>query len=420
MSEFYKFGLLGKRLSHSFSPKIHKLLAGYDYGLFEVEPEGLKDFLAEEGSASNKIIGMNVTIPYKKSVMPLLSWISDEAKRIGSVNTLVRCTDGWHGYNTDYFGFRCMVEKTGYDMRGKQGLVLGSGGASAAVTKALDDMSAAFTVISRSGPDTYDDLDKHADAQFIVNATPVGMYPENGKSPLSLSRFLRVEAVFDLIYNPHLTKLLLEAEERGLIYSNGLSMLVGQAARSAEYFLEALDPDKKSRISNEKIDEVTEILHRETANIILIGMPGSGKTLIGEKLAKRLNRPFLDLDIELKKRQGRSPSEIIEKDGETAFRKLESELIRETGKMSGQVISTGGGAVTVLDNKNSLRQNGTIIWLKRSLDKLDSFDRPISKKKGVEQLYAERESLYKAFSDLEIDNDGDSDDTVSRIIKALG
>ena len=463
MGAVCKFGLLGQHLSHSFSPKIHKLLAGYDYGLFEVEPEGLRDFLEREAghgagyakervssspaagqagerilsslaagysnkgtadapvpqSGSNGIIGMNVTIPYKKSVLPHLTRISDEARRIGSVNTLVRLPDGWHGYNTDYFGFQYMVEKTGYDIRGKRGLVLGSGGASAAVTKALNDMDAEFTVISRSGPDNYENLDKHTHAQFIVNATPVGMYPDNEKSPLSLSLFPHLEAVFDLIYNPALTALLLEAEERGLVYSNGLSMLVGQAARSAEYFLEALDPGKSPKIPNEKIDEVTEILRKETQNIILIGMPGSGKTLIGEKLAKKLSRPFLDLDIELKLRQGRSPSEIIKTDGEAAFRKLESELLREVGKLSGQVISTGGGAVTVLENKNSLHQNGAIIWLKRSLDKLETIDRPISAAKGIERLYAEREPLYAAFSDLEINNDGDNKDTVSHIMNAL-
>ncbi len=413
--ENVRFGLLGRKLAHSFSPRIHGLLGGYAYGLFEKELEELERFLKE-----TKLLGMNVTIPYKKAVLPFLASVSEEAKRIGSVNTLVRRAEGWHGYNTDYAGFRHMVERSGFQMKGRKGLVLGSGGASLAVRTALEDMEASdIVVISRSGPDNYDNLERHSDADFIVNTTPVGMFPETGRAAVSLEAFPNCRAVFDLIYNPARTKLMMEAEEKGLICSGGLPMLVGQAAGSADLFLEVLDPEENRRISEECIEAVTAQIASETANVILIGMPGCGKSLVGKLLADRLGRPFLDLDQEFAKRFGRTPEETILAEGENAFRMLESALIADTGRYTGYVISTGGGCVTREDNYRPLHQNGTIVWLTRDIKRLSSKGRPITQKEGAAALYAKREPMYTRFADIKVSNDGEPAQAAEEILRAM-
>ena len=272
-----EFGLLGERLGHSFSPAIHRQLAGYDYQLVELPPEEVEPFLR-----AGRFRGLNVTIPYKKTVMACCDALSPAARRIGSVNTLLRRPDGTlYGDNTDYDGFRYLLQAAGARVQGKKALVLGSGGASLTVHTVLADLGARETVgISRSGPDNYENLDRHADAQLIVNATPVGMYPNTGVSPVDLDRFPSCEGVFDLIYNPARTQLLLDAERRGLLCSNGLGMLVAQAKAAAERFLGRAIPDSR-------VEEITRQMERQTQNLLLIGMPGCGKTTEERKYPRR-------------------------------------------------------------------------------------------------------------------------------------
>ena len=303
------YGLIGEKLGHSFSPYIHGELGGYDYSLIELERGELGRFLKR-----GAFRGLNVTVPYKKDVIPYCAWLSPEARRIGSVNTIVNDGGLLRGYNTDYFGFVCMLRKAGIDVKGKKALVLGSGGASLTVQTALHDLGAkSVTVISRGGEDNYGNLERHADARLIVNTTPVGMYPKVEAAPLSLEIFPDCEAVADIIYNPSRTKLLLDAEARGIPCANGLPMLVAQAKAAAELFLGRDIPDAR-------IDEITSVIEKRTKNIILIGMPGCGKTTVGKLLARSLGREFADTDEMIVREGGRSIPDIFASDGEAAFR----------------------------------------------------------------------------------------------------
>ena len=402
------YGLLGRKLGHSFSPRIHNLLCDYPYGLYEVEPQTLDTFLAATG-----LDGMNVTMPYKKDVIRSCASLSPEAERIGSVNTLVRLDYGWHGDNTDYFGFRWMVESAGVSLQGKKALVFGNGGASLTVRIALADMGAReVVVISRSGEDNYTNLHRHYDAQVLVNATPVGMYPNNGEAVCSLEGFAACEAVFDLVYNPARTALLLDAESRGMIAVNGLSMLVAQAHRAAEIFTNKLIP-------RERIAEITALLESETRNIVLVGMPGCGKTKKGRMVAQMLGREFVDADIYLAEKLGRTPAEIITSDGEEAFRRAETEVLAELGRRSGLVIATGGGCVTREENYPLLHQNGRIVCLDRALDLLPTEGRPLSQITKLEEMYKVRLPMYQRFADHWVDNNVPASDTVNAILNKL-
>ena len=403
-----KFGLLGRKLGHSWSPQIHGLLCGYDYGLYELEPEDVESFLR-----TTDLAGMNVTIPYKKTVVPFCASLSDAARAIGSVNTLVRTPDGWHGDNTDYAGFIAMAEACGVPVRGKKALVFGSGGASLAVIAALRDLGADPIVnISRSGPDNYGNLDRHADAAILVNATPLGMFPNTGVSPVDLDAFPVCEAVLDVVYNPARTKLLLDAEARGIPRAGGLVMLVAQARRSAEQFSHTSIPD--SRVS-----EITDILERQTRNIILIGMPGCGKSTVGKALAERMGRPFLDADAVIAERAGSSIPEIFAAEGEEGFRRRETAVLAELGMGSGAVIATGGGCVTRAENYPLLHQNGVIVWLRRALENLPTHGRPLSQANPLETLYEQRKDKYAAFADLTVDSDGSISDAVQAIWEVI-
>lgn len=385
-------GLLGRRLGHSFSPQIHKALGGYAYGLYEVEPEGLDAFLAGCG-----LDGMNVTIPYKRDVLRSCVSLSYEARRIGSVNTLVRTPRGWHGENTDYVGFRHMVESSGVDPAGKKAVVFGSGGASLTVRLALADMGAAqVAVISRSGEDNYENLSRHYDAEIIVNATPLGMYPNNGAAAAGLEGFERCEAVFDLVYNPHRTALLLEAERLGIRAVNGLGMLVAQAHRSAELFT-------GSAIPPARIAEISETLEKQTRNIVLVGMPGSGKSKKGRALAEMTGREFVDADAYLAEKLGRSAEQIIRAEGEEFFRREETSVLAELGKGSGRVIATGGGCVTREENYPLLHQNGIIVWVRRPVADLPTTGRPLSQQGSLTGLYERRAPMYERFADVAVD-----------------
>ena len=401
-----RFGLLGEHLGHSFSPQIHAVLGSPDYGLYEVEPEKLTEFLE-----TTPLLGMNVTIPYKKAVVPLCAALSPAARRIGSVNTLRRTPQGWYGDNTDYAGFRYMLSSVGFDPKGKKAVVFGTGGAGVTVCAVLRDLGVAEVIsVSRTGPENYGNLDRHRDAELVVNATPVGMYPENGRAAAGLGSFPRCRAVLDLIYNPARTALLLEAEELGIPFRNGLGMLAAQAHGSEEVFLDKTLP-------GELIEKAAGSVGKTTENLILIGMPGCGKTRLGKLLAKALDRPFLDADAVLTREAGRSPAEIIRQDGEAAFRAMETRVLAELGKGSGTVIATGGGCVVRPENRNLLRQNGRVFWVRRELARLPVSDRPLSQSVGPEELYRRRKDLYAAFADHQAENNGSPEAAVKEILE---
>lgn len=403
-----KCGLLGRKLGHSYSPQIHGLLGDYSYALFEKEPEQLTAFLKD-----GDFTGINVTIPYKKDVLPYLDELSPAAQKIGSVNTIVRRADGsLFGHNSDYFGFVSLVKHSGIAVDGKKVLVLGSGGTSNMVVTALKDLGAAPVVISRSGENNYGNLHLHSDASVIVNATPVGMYPNTGVSPIDLSRFPKLDGVLDVIYNPAKTQLLLDAESLGIPHENGLWMLVAQAKEASEYFTGKKLPDSC-------IEKIHGILSRQMKNVVLIGMPGCGKSTIGNLLARKLGRRFVDADEEIIQLAGKSIPEIFAQDGEEIFREWETMALEHLGKQSGLVIATGGGCVTRQRNYPALHQNGSIVWLERDLSLLPTDGRPLSQSNRLEEMYAVRKPLYEAFADVRVANTGSPEDTVTEILSKL-
>lgn len=403
------YGLLGRTLRHSYSPQIHALLGDYEYRLFEVEPQDLEAFLKKR-----EFGGINVTIPYKKDVLPYLSGISDNAKRIGAVNTIIVKEDGGlYGDNTDYDGFLCLVQKSGFQVKGKKALVLGTGGASLPISAVLSDLGAREVVfISRSGENNYQNLSRHADADFIVNTTPVGMYPNNLKAPLSLSEFPNLSGVLDIVYNPQKTKLILDAERLGIPAYSGLLMLVAQGKRAAELFLGHDIPDSET-------DRIFKKLSTEMQNIVLVGMPGCGKTTVGKALAEQLNRPFFDADEEILKRTGKSAEAWIEACGEAVFRQKETEVLESLCKQSDTVIATGGGAVTVPENADILRQNSIVFFINRDVSALPVEGRPLSKATALSEMYKVRLPMYRSVCDYEIAADGSVEAVVRRILEEL-
>lgn len=403
-----KCGLLGRKLGHSYSPQIHSYLGTYSYDLFEKEPEEVADFIR-----NGDFTAINVTIPYKKDVIPYLDELSPTAQKMGSVNTVVRRPDGTlFGHNTDYFGFTSMVRRSGIPVAGKKALVLGSGGTSNTAVKALADLGAQVVIISRSGENNYENLDLHADASVIVNTTPVGMYPKTGAAPVDLKRFPQLEGVLDVIYNPARTQLLLEAEAMGLPHDNGLWMLVAQAKEAAEYFT-------GTKLDDSVIQAVHRKLSVQMQNIVLIGMPGSGKSTIGALLAKKLGRTLVDADAEIEQLAGKTIPEIFAQDGEDAFRNWETQVLAELGKRSGLVIATGGGCVTRQRNYPLLHQNGSIVWLRRDIQALPTDGRPLSQANDLGVMYTRRRPLYEAFADFSADNNGTPEATVIAILAHL-
>lgn len=403
-----KSGLLGRKLGHSYSPQIHQYLGDYTYDLLEREPEEIEDFLK-----SGDFTGINVTIPYKIDVIPFLKELSPTAVKMGSVNTIIRREDGTlYGHNTDYFGFTSMVYRSGIQVAGKKVLVLGSGGTSNTAVKALEDLGAQVVIISRTGENNYRNLDLHRDASVIVNTTPVGMYPKNGEVPLDLKLFPALEGVLDVIYNPARTQLLLQAEELGLPHENGLWMLVAQAKEAAEYFGRKPIPDSF-------IGTVYRRMSADMQNIVLIGMPGCGKSTIASLLAQKLHRKAVDADAEIVRLAGKSIPAIFAEEGEEAFREYETQVLVELGKQSQLVIATGGGCITKDRNYPLLHQNSSIFWLKRDLDLLPTEGRPLSQAAHLAVMYAVRKPMYEAFADHIVDNNSSCEDTVAKIISIL-
>ena len=402
------FGLLGEKLGHSYSPQIHRALGDYAYERFEIPPEELERFLLE-----GNFDGLNVTIPYKKAVIPYCAALSDRARQIGSVNTLLRREDGsLYGDNTDYYGFSWLLARNGGISAGEKALVLGSGGASLTVQAVLQGLGAEVIVISRRGETDYGSIPNHADAVLLVNTTPVGMYPRNGERLVELSLLPKLRCVLDLIYNPARTRLLLDAEERGIACEGGLPMLVAQAKGAAELFTGKSIPDGCN-------NKILCKLSQEMENLILIGMPGCGKSTLGKLLAERLGRPFYDADAVLTAEFGCSIPEFFAREGEEAFRRAESAVLAELGKQSGCVIATGGGCVTRPENYALLHQNGRIIWLQRALEQLPREGRPISQQTALTELYARRKDSYERFCDIVIENDRSPEQTVQGICQAL-
>ncbi|MBQ3147004.1 MAG: shikimate kinase [Oscillospiraceae bacterium] len=400
-----KCGLLGRKLGHSYSPQIHAHLGEYPYTLFEKEPEEIEVFLK-----TGDFTGINVTVPYKKTVIPYLDELTEVAQKMGAVNTIVRRNGKLIGHNTDPFGFLTMLEDSGLTVAGKKVLVLGSGGASNTAVAVLKELGAQVVIVSRSGENNYENLHLHQDARVIVNCTPVGMYPNVGVSPIALDLFPQLEGVLDMIYNPARTKLLLDAESRGLVAVNGLLMLVAQAKESAQWFLE-------QTISREKIPEIHSLLRRQMENIILIGMPGSGKSTVGAILAQKTGRKLVDADSYLVEKAGKPIPDIFAEGGEEAFRVLETAVLAELGKQSGLILATGGGCVTREENYGLLHQNSRIFCLNRELEKLPTDGRPLSQATKLSEMYQIRKPLYHRFADHFISNNGSPEAAAEEILK---
>ena len=396
------YGLIGEKLSHSWSAEIHEKLGSFPYQLHELSASELKGFLKDQPWQ-----GLNVTIPYKKDAYALADSASEDAQAIGAANTLVKDANGFIAAdNTDVYGFEYLVKSLKVNLSQKKAIVFGAfGGAGQAICYALKKGGAYVVGVSRNPHEsssyvdcaiTYDQLKLHYEANLLVNATPVGMFPHAGVSPLSkeeLSAFTSLQCVIDLIYNPLRSQLLLDAESLGILNANGLKMLVAQAARASSLFL-------RQDVSGSQIENISRELHASKENIVLIGMPGVGKTSTGEALAKLLNRPWIDTDFLIKQKAHCEAATYLQTHGEAAFRRLEHEIIQEISSMSGSVISCGGGVVVTPSNYQLLRQNGKLVYLTRPLEELALAGRPLSQSVGIQELAAERLPLYEAWADV--------------------
>ena len=405
-----KFALIGKTLKHSYSKKIHPLLGKYDYDMIELAPESVKDFVL-----NNKYKGYNITIPYKKDVIPFLDEIDERAKKIGAVNTVVNRDGKKIGFNTDFDGMIYMLSRAGITVKDKNVLILGSGGTSNTARAVCEHLNAkSIKILSRSGEVNYDNYKETAkDSQVIINTTPVGMFPENYDCKIELSAFKNLSGVADAVYNPKLTMLLYQAKTLGVPYSNGFPMLVAQAKFAKEHFF-------NQKVDDGIIDKIVKTLSSEIENVVLIGMPGCGKSTVGKMLAEKLNLEFIDTDQEIVKKDGRDIPKIFSESGEEYFRSLEKQVLREVGKLSGKVISTGGGVVKDEENYFPLKQNGVIFWIDREISCLASSGRPLSSDRAaIEKLYEERKGLYSRFADFKIDNNGELEKTVKGVIDNL-
>lgn len=402
------YGLLGEHLPHSFSPQIHLALGNHDYNLFEVAPENLEAFMKER-----KFNGINVTIPYKKAVIPYLDVVSPEAQKIGAVNTVTVRDGKLYGDNTDYFGFVYMLEKSGISVKGKKAVVLGGGGASATVQAVLRDFGAKeVIVVDLDTENNYKNLYLHYDGEIIVNTTPVGMYPNNLESLVNLDDFKNITGVLDVVYNPLKTKLILDAEARNIPCSAGLSMLVAQAKKAHEIFFD-------TKLDTSVCEKIEGVLRMQMCNIVLIGMAGCGKSTVGKVLAEKLNKELVDTDEMIENVENMPIPEIIGKFGEVHFRNCENAAVILAGREKECIIATGGGVITRPENYNPLKQNGIIVFINRDADLLPTNGRPLSQMHGVKALYEKRMPLYRQFADIEIDGNGTIEEVADRIIKEI-
>ena len=406
-----QYGLIGAKLGHSYSVPIHAQLGDYDYRLYERDEAQFIDLMKRRDFR-----GVNVTIPYKKLAFGLCDSVSDTARNVGCVNTVIVKPDGsLYGHNTDIGGFIAMARRAGVEIAGRKVVILGSGGTSLTARAACRQLGAReIVVVSRRGPVDYEALYRdHADARVVINTTPVGMYPNNGKCAVALDRLPEVEGVLDVIYNPDKTALVLDAEARGIPAAGGLYMLVEQARLAAELFTGNSIPESETA-------RIHAALRGEALNVILVGMPGCGKSRIGRALAERMGRQFVDLDSEIERAAGMSIPDIFANQGEDAFRALESRVLAEVCREKGRVIATGGGAVLREENVRAMRQNGRVLHLLRALDALSMDGRPLSKsREALRAMWQVRAPRYAAAADAEIDNNAAPEDTVARAQEAF-
>ena len=403
-----KFGLLGRTLGHSFSPRIHNALGNTNYELFEREPSQLQEFFANP-----ELQGINITFPYKVNALEACDVVDPRAERIGCVNTMVRKDGKWHGYNTDYDGFVFTLKHAGIDVSGKECIILGDGASSATVHVALEDLGAkSITHLSRKTAPLYTDAPNYYEiAQIIINCTPIGMYPHNPASLIDIMQFAKLEGIVDLIYNPHRTVLLLQAEMMDIPHCDGLPFLVAQGVEAANHF-------QGESFGTKEIEQILRDMRREKENIILIGMPGVGKTTVGKAIGKEMGRTCIDVDQELAKEIGDISTYITEQ-GEAAFRKKEADMIAKLGTETGLVISTGGGCVTVPKNYAHLRQNGRIYQLTQPVEKLSTSGRVLSSG-GIERLRELEETrtpMYESFAQCIVEHNRNAPETVAAILE---
>lgn len=409
-----KYGLIGEHLKHSYSCEIHAQIADYEYELHEIPPSGLGGFLKKR-----EFNAINVTIPYKQDVIPYLDEISDTAKRIGAVNTIVNRNGRLYGDNTDFAGMLALAKHIGVDMKGKKVLILGTGGASK-TGHALAEYMGAQSVfyVSRSGKDgsiSYEQaVTEHSDAQIIINATPVGMFPKQDGRPIDISAFPKLEGVIDAIYNPLRTNLILDAQERGIPAEGGLYMLSAQAVHASAVF-------RDIPLDESLVDKAFKSVKNDKQSIVLIGMPSSGKTTVGRILAEKCGKQLADTDEYIVRKIGMPISDFFAKHGEAEFRKIEKETVAELSATGGRIIATGGGAVLDAENMRALKQNGVLVFLDRRPENLIATDdRPLaSRRSALEKLYAERYDIYCAAAELHIDANTTPEAEADAILKEL-
>ncbi len=404
-----QFGLIGERLGHSHSKTLHYFLADYSYELWSMPYEAVDDFM-RNGSFD----GMNVTIPYKKTVLPYLTEISDTAKRIGAVNTIVRRADGTlYGDNTDAYGMMEMARRAGIDFRGSKTLVLGSGGTCLTACDVVRENGGTAVVVSRNGENNYSNLHQHRDAVYIINTTPLGMYPNPHAQAVDLRDFPELKGVLDVVYNPLRTQLMMQADELGIPCEGGLSMLIYQGVLACSMF-------QGKPVEKERVVQAERALRRSVTNLVLVGMPGCGKSTIGKCLSDTLNMPLVDIDDEIVKEAGISIPEIFDKEGESGFRKRESALVQRFGMKGGQILVTGGGAVKDPQNRVYLRMNGYVAHITRDIERLSTEGRPLSQSMDVlKQMWKQREPMYAACRDALFENNMTVEACVNNILEAF-
>ncbi|MBO5287594.1 MAG: shikimate dehydrogenase [Clostridia bacterium] len=405
-----KYGVIGEHLKHSFSKEIHNQIGDYVYEIKEIEPEKLEGFIKERD-----FCGINVTIPYKERVIPYLDYVDPSALKIGAVNTVVNRDGKLYGYNTDYSGMMALAKRIGLDIEGKKVLIVGTGGTSKTATHVLRDMGAKEIIyvsnIEVEGAYSYEEIYKsHTDVDIIFNTSPVGMYPKNDGIPLDVSEFPRLQGVLDVVYNPIRTSLVLSAQAKGIRSEGGLFMLSAQAVYAYEHF-------KETKIDPALCDKVFNTVLKGKNNITLIGMPCSGKTTVGKRLAQLTGKSFVDTDEEIVKKIGMDIPTYFEKFGESEFRRVEAEVIKEVSMKNGQIIATGGGAILNSDNVRGLKQNGMVYFLDRDLELLcPTDDRPLGNtREALKKRYEERYHIYMSSCDIRVDGNHSVEEVANTI-----